>query len=40
MIFNPYPIILGDKVEMNDMGGACSTYRRKKRRVQGFGVEK
>jgi len=27
----------GYKIEKNEMGGACSAYRRKKRRIQGFG---
>jgi hypothetical protein len=26
----------GDKIEKNEMGGACSTYGGGKRRVQGF----
>jgi len=27
----------GDKIEKNDMGGACSTYGGEERRIQGFG---
>jgi hypothetical protein len=27
----------GDKIEMNEMGGACSAYGIGERRVQGFG---
>jgi len=30
---------LGDKIENNDMGGACSMYRGEKRHIQGFGGE-
>jgi hypothetical protein len=29
----------GDKIEKNDMGGACSTYGGRERCVQGFGGE-
>jgi hypothetical protein len=29
----------GDKIENNEMGGACSTYGGEERRVQGFGGE-
>jgi len=29
----------GDKIEKNDMGGACSAYGGGARRVQGFGGE-
>jgi hypothetical protein len=28
---------LGDKIEMNEMGGACSAYGGEERRIQGFG---
>ena len=28
---------LGDKIEKNEMGGACSTCREVGRRIQGFG---
>jgi hypothetical protein len=27
MIFTPHQILLGDQIEMNEMGGACGTYR-------------
>jgi len=30
---------LGDKIEKNEMGGACSAYGGEERRVQGFGGE-
>jgi hypothetical protein len=30
---------LGDKIEKNEMGGACSVYGREERRTQGFGWE-
>ena len=26
MICTPHPIVLGDKVKKNEMGGACSAY--------------
>ena len=26
MTCTPYPVFLGDKIEKNEMGGACSTY--------------
>jgi hypothetical protein len=29
----------GDKIEMNEMGGACSAFRGEERRIQGFGGE-
>jgi hypothetical protein len=29
----------GDKIEKNEMGGACSTYGVRERCVQGFGGE-
>ena len=29
----------GDKIEKNEMGGACSAYGRGERRIQGFGGE-
>jgi hypothetical protein len=29
----------GDQVEINDLGGACSTYGGKERRIQDFGRE-
>jgi len=30
---------LGDKIEKNEMGGACSTYGTEERRIQGFDGE-
>ena len=29
----------GNKIEKNEMGGACSAYGGEKRRIQGFGRE-
>ena len=29
----------GDKIEKDEMGGACSTYGGEERRIQGFGGE-
>jgi len=29
----------GDKIENNEIGGACSTYRGEERHIQGFGGE-
>jgi len=29
----------GDKIEKNEMGGACSAYGGEERRIQGFGGE-
>jgi hypothetical protein len=29
----------GDKIEKNEVGGACSSYGGKERRIQGFGGE-
>jgi hypothetical protein len=26
MFCNPHPILFGDKIEKNEMGGACSAY--------------
>jgi hypothetical protein len=31
------PYCLGDQVEKNEMGGACSKYGGEKRCIQGFG---
>ena len=39
MIYTPHPILLSDKIEMNERGGAGSTYGGEERRVQGFGGE-
>jgi hypothetical protein len=32
-------VVAGDKIEKNEMGGACSTYGGMVRRVQGVGGE-
>ena len=29
----------GDKIEKNEIGGACSAYEGEERRIQGFGGE-
>jgi len=34
-----FPVFFGDEIEKNEMDGSCSTYGRKERRVQAFGVE-
>ena len=39
MICTPHPIFAGDKMEKNEMGGACGTYGGRERCAQGFGVE-
>ena len=39
MIRPPHPYCSGDQFEMNEMGGACSTYGEGERRVQDFGGE-
>jgi hypothetical protein len=39
MFCTPYPKLWEDKIEKNEMGGACSAYGRGGRRVQGFGGE-
>jgi hypothetical protein len=33
MICTPHPILLGDKIEKNGMGRACSTFGRERRGV-------
>jgi hypothetical protein len=33
------PNSLGDKIEKNKMGGACSAYGGQERRIEGFGGE-
>jgi len=38
-IYDLYQHCSGDKVEKNEMGGACSTYGGEERRIQGFGGE-
>jgi len=37
MICTPHPMC--DKIEKNEMDGACSAYGREERRTQGFGGE-
>ena len=39
MICTPHPIFAGDKMEKNEMGGACGTYGGRERCAQGFGGE-
>jgi len=34
MICTPYAILLGEKIEKNEIGGACSAYGGWERRVQ------
>ena len=34
-----YQYCAGDNIEKNEMGGACSAYRGKERRIQSFGGE-
>ena len=36
MICTAHPILFGDKIEKNGVGGACSAYGGEERRVQGF----
>ena len=39
MICTAHPILCGDKIETNEMGGACGTYGGRERCAQGFGGE-
>jgi hypothetical protein len=39
LICTPHPIISGDKIEKNQMGGACSAIGVEERRIKGFGGE-
>jgi hypothetical protein len=39
MICTAHPISCGDKIEKNEMVGACSNYGGEERGVQGFGGE-
>jgi hypothetical protein len=39
MMCTAHRIFSGDKIEKNEMGGACSTYGVEERRIQGFGGE-
>jgi len=40
MICTPQQYCSGDKIENNEMGGACSAYGGEERRKQGFGGER
>ena len=40
MICTAHPIFLGDQIEKNEMGEACSTYGREQRCIQCFGEGK
>ena len=37
MICKPHPVLAGDQIEKNEMGGTCSTYGGEERSLQGFG---
>jgi hypothetical protein len=39
MTYTHNQIILGNQIEKNEMGGACSTYGKKERSIQDFGGE-
>jgi hypothetical protein len=39
MICTARPICSGDKIEKNEMGGACSAYEGVERHIQGDGGE-
>jgi len=39
MICTAHQIFLDDKIEKNEMGGACNTYVGEERRIQSFGEE-
>ena len=39
MFCTPHPILCGDKIETQEMGGACRAYGGGERRVQAFGGE-
>ena len=39
MICNPHPNFSVDKIEKNELGGACSAYGGEERCIQGFGGE-
>jgi len=38
-VFHVAQYFSGDKIEKNEMGGACSAYGGEERRIQGFGGE-
>jgi hypothetical protein len=37
MMCTPHPVCSGDRMEKNEMGGACSTYEGEERHIKGFG---
>jgi hypothetical protein len=39
VICTPHPVIWGNQIDKNKMGGACSTYGGEESCVQGFGGE-
>jgi hypothetical protein len=39
MIYTCHPILFSDKIEKNEVGGACSMYWGEERHIQGFGGE-
>ena len=39
MVCIPQPIFSDDKIDKNEMGGACSTYGGEERRIWGFDGE-
>jgi len=39
MICTPHPILLGDKIEKNEVGGTCSMYGGEEMCIQCFGEE-
>ena len=39
MACTAHPVLLGDKIEKNDMGGECGAYGGEERRIKGFGWE-
>jgi len=39
MICTAHSIMFGDKIEKNEMGGACRAYEGEERRIQSFGGE-
>jgi hypothetical protein len=39
MLYAAHQYDVGDHIENNEMGGACGTYGRQKKCMQGFGGE-
>jgi len=35
----PQPVLFGDQIEKNEVGGVCSSYGGEERRIQRFGGE-